>query len=228
MALFVDRPRGPVRGIAVVLHGGRSTSVAPVRRYQLAVVRMQPFAASLRRHGRADGLLVAQVRYTVRGWNGPQRSPVADVNSALDELTERFPAVPIALVGHSMGGRTAIYTAAHDGVRSVVALAPWLEQRDPSRTVSGRRVLIAHGDLDRITDPRASAAYARAAARYAESISYVSVAGDKHAMLRRAGLWHELTTGFVLGTLFGRPSAGRSEVRGVVAEALAGHPALVV
>src|SRR5579875_2390195 len=109
MALFVDRPRGPVRGIAVVLHGGRSTSVAPVRPYQLAVVRMQPFAASLRRFGRPDGLLVARVRYTVRGWNGAQRSPVADVEQALDELTARFPDVPIALVGHSMGGRAAVY-----------------------------------------------------------------------------------------------------------------------
>ncbi len=39
----------------------------------------------------------------------PTRSPVADTLWALDQLTERFPDVPVALVGHSMGGRAAMY-----------------------------------------------------------------------------------------------------------------------
>jgi dienelactone hydrolase len=213
-----------------VLHGGRDNSVAAVRATQLAVLRMRPFVRSLRRAGRSAGLVVAQVRYGVRGWNGAQRSPVADVEQALDQLTARFPGVPIALVGHSMGGRAAIYSAAHDNVRAVVGVAPWIEQRDPVRTLAGRRVLIAHGDRDRMTDPRASAAYARAAEPYAESVTFVSIAGERHAMLRRARLWHDLSTGFVLGVLFDRrPDDGATDdASRVLAGALAGQPALVV
>jgi dienelactone hydrolase len=230
MRLIVDTPHDPVRGIAVVLHGGRDNSVAAVRARQLAVLRMRPFVRSLRRAGRNAGLVVAQVRYGVRGWNGAQRSPVADVEHALDDLGARFPGVPIALVGHSMGGRAAIYAAAHENVRAVVGVAPWIEQRDPVRTLAGRRVLIAHGDRDRMTDPRASAAYARAAEPYAESVTFVSIAGDRHAMLRRARLWHDLSTGFVLGVLFDRrPDAGATDdASRVLVGALAGQPALVV
>jgi dienelactone hydrolase len=230
MRLLLAEPRSPVRGIAVVLHGGRETSVAPVRGRQLAVLRMRPFVASLQRAGRADGLAVAQVRYRVRGWNGTERSASVDVELALDRLVSRFPQVPIALVGHSMGARAAMYAAGHENVRAVVALAPWLRRGDPVSTLAGRRVLIAHGDRDRITDPRASAAYARAAEQVAQSVSFVSIAGEQHAMLRRARLWHELSTGFVLGVLFERDVrvTAPEDVRKVVTGALAGRAALVV
>ena len=42
-ALRVAARRGPVRGVALVLHGGRSSSTAPTRPWQLAVLRMVPF-----------------------------------------------------------------------------------------------------------------------------------------------------------------------------------------
>jgi pimeloyl-ACP methyl ester carboxylesterase len=228
--VIVSLPRGTVRGIAVVLHGGRENSMMPVRTTQLAVLRMRPFVRSLRRAGRAGGLAVVQVRYRVRGWNGAERSPVADTEWALDQLTARFPGVPIALVGHSMGGRTAMYVAGHDQVRVVVGLAPWLERNDPVRTLTGRRVLIVHGDGDRMTSPQGSAAYARAAERVAESVTFVSVAGDRHAMLKRPRLWHELATGFVLGVIFDRRPDGTDgdDTTNVLTRALAGQAALVV
>jgi alpha-beta hydrolase superfamily lysophospholipase len=228
--VLVSAPRGPVHGIAVVLHGGRDNSMMRVRWTQLAVLRMRPFVWSLRRAGRSDGLVVAQVRYRVRGWNGPERSPVADTEWALDQLAARFPDVPIALVGHSMGGRTAMYVAGHDRVRAVVGLAPWLEPDDPVTALAGRRVLIAHGDSDRMTNPRTSAAFARAAEKVAESVSYVSVAGEKHAMLQRPRLWHELATGFVLGVIFDRRPTGTKtdQTSNVLTRALAGQAALVV
>ncbi|HEY2298573.1 MAG TPA: hypothetical protein VGH43_12645 [Jatrophihabitans sp.] len=220
---------GPVRGIALVLHGGRSRSHLPVRAHQLAVLRMRPFVTALRRHARA-GLVVAQVRYRVRGWNGAERSPVPDTLWALDQLGVRFPDVPVALVGHSMGGRAAIYAAGHDSVRSVVGLAPWIEPGDPVRGVEGRRVLLVHGDSDRMTDPRATANFARSAEQVAESVTYVRVAGERHAMLRRAGVWHQLATGFVIGTLLGVPPNGSepAEVTNVLTGALAGQPEFVV
>jgi len=46
-ALHVTTPSADVRGIALVLHGGRETSTDPVRAHQLAVLRMVPFARRL-------------------------------------------------------------------------------------------------------------------------------------------------------------------------------------
>ena len=240
MDLTVHTPEGDVRGVALVLHGGRSKSHAPTRPWQLAVLRMLPFANSLR--AADDGLAVARLRYSVRGWNGAERSPVPDVLAALDELAGRFPGVPIALVGHSMGGRAALYSAGHDAVRVVVGLAPWVEPGDleqSARGLAGRRLLVAHGDLDRMTDPRSSAAYVRAASRTAESASYVTVSADKHAMLGRAGVWHRLATGFVTGALWDGPPAGtlagsstnevkNADVDDALSQALAGTAAVVV
>lgn len=227
--LIVADASGPVRGVAVVLHGGRSRSHLPVRPTNLAVVRMRPFVTALRRHAKA-GLVVAQVRYRVRGWNGSERSPVGDTLWALDQLAARFPDVPIALVGHSMGGRAAIYAAAHDGVRSVVGLAPWIEPGDSVAPLAGRRVLIVHGDGDRMTSPGASASFARSAERLAESVTYVRVEGERHAMLRRAPLWHEVATGFVTATLLGRSPDGSAtgDTAKVLLGALSGEPVLVV
>jgi dienelactone hydrolase len=227
--LGVAAPRGAARGIAVVLHGGRSNSRQRVRRTQLAVLRMYPFVRALRRLG-PQGLVVAELRYQVRGWNGAERSPVADVEWALQRLTTTYPDVPIALVGHSMGGRAALYSAGWPAVRAVVGLAPWIEPDDPVAQLAGRRVLIAHGDRDRMTDPRASAAYARAAHAIAESISYVTVRGEAHAMLRRPAIWTALTTGFVSAAVLDAAPRGTesAEVADLVARALAGTAGLVV
>ena len=229
-SLSVRTPPGPVRGIALVLHGGRARSNAPARANQLAVLRMRPFARELADAGGGDGLAVAQLRYAVRGWNGELQSPVHDARWALQQLAERFPGIPVALVGHSMGGRTALYVADAPAVRAVVALAPWIERGDPVATLTGRRLLIAHGDRDRLTSPKASAAYARAAAGVAASVSYVVVRAERHAMLRRAAVWNRLSTGYVRGVLFGtRPDGTDADgATNVLAQALAGEPALVV
>jgi pimeloyl-ACP methyl ester carboxylesterase len=214
--LTVAAPPGEVRGVALVLHGGQVKSSRPVRRGNLAALRMSPFARSLRAAGAASGLAVARLRYDVRGWNGDLRSPVGDARTALARLADRFPDVPVALVGHSMGGRTAVHVADDPGVRAVVGLAPWIEKGEPVETMTGRRL--------------SSAAYARSAAAVAESASYVTVRGERHAMLRRPAIWHRLTTGFVLGVLFGTPLEGTddADTANVVTKVLAGEPVLVV
>lgn len=216
--------------MALVLHGGRARSSAPVRSRHLTVLRMTPFATSLRRAGAQHGLAVARLRYLVRGWNGNLRSPVADVRWALDELGRRHPDVPIALVGHSMGGRAAIYSAADPSVRAVVGLAPWIEPSDPVDTVTGKHVLVAHGVRDRMTSPSGSAAWTRRAERVAASAAYVGVATEGHAMLLRAALWHSLATSFVLATVCGVPpeESDNGEGANVIARALAGDTSLVV
>lgn len=223
-ALTVVAPPGAVTAVALVLHGGREASHSPVRARQLAVLRMRPFAAALTG---APGLAVARLRFRVRGWNGELRSPVADTDWALATLNARYPLAPVALVGHSMGGRTAVHVAGTPSVRAVALLAPWIEQGDPVATMTGRRLLVVHGDRDRITSPRASIEYARAAAATATSVGYVTVRGGRHAMLARAGRWHALAAMFVRAAVLDeRPDDGTTGQ--AVSSALAGNTDIVI
>lgn len=228
--LTITPPDHAVRAVALVLHGGRAKSRAPVRRTHLTVVRMTPFATSLRRAGTDLGLAVARLRYVVRGWNAGARSPVPDVQWALAQLADRYPSVPVALVGHSMGGRAAIYSAAAPSVRTIVGLAPWIEPDDPIDPVAGRDVLVVHGDRDRITSAANSAAWTERARAVAESAAFVRVSGERHAMLHRAALWHSLATSYVLATLLGVPPAETASAAGanVIGKVLAGDASLVV
>jgi pimeloyl-ACP methyl ester carboxylesterase len=228
--LSVTLPAGDVRAVALVLHGGRVKGHGRVRPTQMAPLRMAPFAGSLIRAGRQHGLAVARLRYVVRGWNGAARSPVPDVEWALAKLAARFGAAPVGLVGHSMGGRAAIYAAAHPSVRGVVGLAPWIEKIDPYDQMAGRHLLVVHGDRDRITNPQESAAWTQRAATVAASASYVAIKDGRHALLQRPGLWHSLTTAYVLAVLCDVPPAetDSSTAANVVAQVLAGDASLVV
>ncbi|WP_375487011.1 alpha/beta hydrolase [uncultured Jatrophihabitans sp.] len=229
-ALHVDAPTGTARAVVLVLHGGRSRSHMRARAGQLAVLRMQPFVTSLRRAGRSHGLVVARVRYRYRGWNGDEQSPVPDVRWALRQLDERFGALPSALVGHSMGGRAAMYAAGHPSVTTVVGLAPWIEPGDPVTPLAGRALLVAHGTGDRMTSNVESARFTREAAAVTRSASYVAVDNDAHAMLRRAPVWHQLSTGFVLAGLLGTDPDGTvpEPIAKIVSRALAGDARLEV
>lgn len=200
-SVSVHEAKGSTRAVVLVLHGGRADSFAPTEPRQLTAARMRPFARALQRRGRDVGLAAWLLHYRYRGWNGEQMSPVPDARWALDEVRRRHGDVPVVLVGHSMGGRTALRVADDPAVRGVVALAPWLYDTEPVAQLAGRRILIAHGDLDRVTSPRASRRYADRAAEVAASVDYVTVRGDMHAMLFRARTWHRLTTSFALELL---------------------------
>lgn len=196
-----------VRAVALVLHGGRSRGQGRVTRYQLAVLRMVPFGRALRAAGRRHGLEVRMLRYRVRGWNAPDLDPVRDARWALAEVEREHPGVPVVLVGHSMGGRTALRVADHPTVVAVCALAPWIEPGEPFAQLAGRSLLIAHGDRERMTDPAQSYRYAVAARGVARRVARFSVVGDGHAMLKRAGDWTRLVVDFVLGELGFEPQA---------------------
>jgi dienelactone hydrolase len=201
--LTVEPSRRRPEAVVLVLHGGREVSTDPVHARQLAVLRMLPFARWIAR--RSDGRVVlARLRYASRGWNaapGDSPAPVRDAGWALDQLTERFPGLPIGLVGHSMGGRTALRVGGHPQVRGVVGLAPWLPAGEPVAQLAGGRVLLMHGTADRMTSPAGTAAFASRAEAAGATVSLVSVQGDGHAMLRRAQLWHQMSAQFVLSTV---------------------------
>src|SRR3712207_38703 len=94
--------RSDLRGIVLVLPGGKPVSWERSRSHQLANVRMRPITSLLRRT-LGDLYRVEQVRYRFRGWNAPDLPALADVQKVIDE----HPDVPLVLVGHSMGGRVA-------------------------------------------------------------------------------------------------------------------------
>lgn len=205
---------GPA-AIALLLHGGQESSTAPVHSLRPAYLRMLPFARDLYRAGRDGGLGVWTMRYRVRGWNAPDLDPVADARWALDQIHRAHPDVPVVLVGHSMGGRTALRVADDPAVTAICALAPWTPKGEPVAQLAGRTVLIAHGDLDRMTDPRLSYAYAERAKEVSDAVCRFDVRGDAHAMLRRAREWRLLVRRFTLGV------SGISPMDHVIASALA-------
>jgi pimeloyl-ACP methyl ester carboxylesterase len=182
----------PLNGVALILPGGKVRSHARSRPWHLSVVRMRPFGRSI--HREIPSAEVWDLRYRFRGWNGSETSPVADAQWALDQVRERYGEVPVVLIGHSMGGRTALRLCGDPSVVGVVALAPWLPPGEPLPPAGSGQLLIAHGNRDRWTDPAASLQYALAATETAKSVRYVEVAGETHAMLKRPRLWHDLAT----------------------------------
>jgi dienelactone hydrolase len=200
-----------VTAVAIVLPGGRADSFDPTRARHLTGVRMRPFARALQQAGAARGVEVWTVRYRVRGWNGTEMSPVADARWVLDEVRSRHAGLPIVLVGHSMGGRTAVRIANADEVTGVVALAPWLPDGDPVEPLTGKRLLVVHGNLDKVTSPRASRRFVERARAVAAHADYVSVRGDTHAMVLRAPAWHRISTATALTMLGLQPLPDRVE-----------------
>jgi alpha-beta hydrolase superfamily lysophospholipase len=197
-SLTVLEATGPTRGVALVLHGGKAHSYEPVEARHLSPLRMLPFARHLHRAGRDYGLAVWSLRNSVRGWNGQAMSALHDARWALQQISDQHPGVPVYLVGHSMGGLTAVCAADDPQVEAVVALAPWLGPETPAQRVAGRKILIVHGTGDRMTSPAQSLKFARRAAHAAASMQYVSLNGAGHFMIRRVRLWHTLATGFVM------------------------------
>jgi pimeloyl-ACP methyl ester carboxylesterase len=209
--VFAPRRRASVRAVVLVLHGGQEESRARAHRLRHAYLRMVPFACDLRWAGRTHGVGVWLLCNRYRGWNRPFLDPVADARWAMAEIRRRYPDVPVALVGHSMGGRVALHVADDAAVRAVCALAPWTTAKDRVEQLAGKAVLIAHGDQDTLTDPELSYAYALRARQAGGLVCRFDVAGEGHAMLRRAQDWTLLVRSFVLGALGLRPAHPRIE-----------------
>ena len=222
--LRIVEAAGETLGVALVLHGGRADSYDPVRGRHLSPARMQPFARALSRQGGPHGLAVWTLRNRYRGWNGKDMSPVQDARWALSRIGQEHPGVPVYLLGHSMGGLTALCVADDPQVEAVVALAPWLNHKTSVKPVAGRRVLIVHGTEDRWTSPANSLDYARRAEGVAASVDYVSLKGAGHFMIRRVALWNVLANGFVLDAFGAATGADVSVASEALRSALRGAP----
>lgn len=182
----------------VVLHGGAARQGrAMVSPTQLSVLRMIPVARRIASVG-GRRLAVARLLNSSRGWDS-ELTPVDDAVWAVEHLRERLGDVPVALVGHSLGGRAALLAGAHPAVRRVVALNPWVQSTDDV-DLSGRQVLVVHGTEDRIASPQRSRAMAERLGRRTH-VEFLDVPGGKHAMLAQGRRFERAAADFAAGTL---------------------------
>ncbi len=195
------RPPG-ARGVVLLLHGGGEVGRREMTWRSSAVLRMRPFAAAIERAGRG-ALAVVRLKNAVFGWNDDETSPVHDARWALDVVRREEPGLPIALVGHSMGGRVALRLAGDEGVTALVGLAPWVHPSDDPHGGPGLSALLLHGSLDRTTDPRATERMAGEMRARGADATYRRVKSSGHAMVLRAPLWHRETATFVRDALLG-------------------------
>jgi alpha-beta hydrolase superfamily lysophospholipase len=117
-------------------------------------------------------------------------SPVPDARWALDEVRREHGDLPVVLLGHSMGARTAVAVADDPGVTGVVGLAPWLPADEPHATLRGKHLAAAHGRSDKITSARATAAFVGRARRVTASAEFHDMGRVGHYMLRDVAAWN--------------------------------------
>jgi dienelactone hydrolase len=211
-------------GIVVVAHGGTAVSRNPTSPIQVSVLRMIPVANAIRGAARGSGAEVRRARFRLRGWNGAEASPVADLTGLLDQMAGSG-RPPVVLVGHSMGGRAALRAAGHPLVTAVAGLAPWLPPGEPVDQLDGRRVLLVHASDDSVCNPADTWAYAERAGAVVE-VAAIEMRGGDHAMLRRARLWHAIAAEFTRISL--RQTAASGPVADAFARAAAGQPRAVL
>lgn len=203
--LAVRKPEDP-DAVVLVLHGGASRGpqmmVSPT---QLSVIRMIPTARRVAREGRGR-LAVYRLLNSYRGWDSTH-TPVQDTAWALAQTKQKYGVLPVGLIGHSLGGRAALKAGSLDGVRSVVALNPWLYPDDDA-DLTDRKVLFVHGSQDRVASPsRAAAVAARMSRSPGADVEFVTISGGKHAMLRHGRDFDQLAAEFTAATLLGDASA---------------------
>ena len=181
---------GSPRGIVLFLHGGADRGTSPVGDRSLSWRRSRWMMHEIAPRLHDAGLEPWLLRYGVKGWNQHLMSPVADARWALDELRRERGSLPVVLLGHSMGGRTAVRVSDDPSVVGVVALAPWLPKGEPVETLTGKHLAAAHGPGDRITRFKDTRYYVERAQPFAASTSLTPMEGLGHYMLKGRECWN--------------------------------------
>ena len=199
----LDAPHPPT-AVVLMLHGGQPNSHEPVGDRSTSFLRARWMQQRIARRMHGEGVSLWLLRYTHRGWNagaGPEPSPVPDARWALDEVRRELGELPVVLLGHSMGARTAVAVADDRSVAGVVALAPWLPAGEPVRPLAGKHLAAAHGRADRITSFAATQAFVRRATAVAAGAELVDMGDLGHYMLRGRGRWNDVAASHSLRVL---------------------------
>lgn len=189
----IDAPADP-SGLVLMLHGGQQTGHAPVDDRSASWRRSRWMQRQITARAHAQGVSLWLLRYRRRGWNagaGAHPSPVPDARWALEQVRRELGALPVVLLGHSMGARTAVAVADDPLVTGVVALAPWLPADEQVHTLRGRSLAAAHGRSDRITSYGATEAFVRRAEAVVRSTELADMGRVGHYMLRRVRAWND-------------------------------------
>jgi alpha-beta hydrolase superfamily lysophospholipase len=188
-------PTTPPRAAILMLHGGKARSTEPVTGRSLSWRRSLVMQQSIARSALDRGVSVWLLRYAVAGWNaeapgGP--TPPPDARNALAHLKSELGAVPVVLLGHSMGARTAVAVADDPEVTGVIALAPWFPPDEPVRALAGKHLVAAHGRRDRITSFAHTQAYVERASQVAASARMIDMGSRGHYLISGSYIWNDI------------------------------------
>jgi pimeloyl-ACP methyl ester carboxylesterase len=181
------------RALILMLHGGRAHGQDLVDERSASWRRSRWMMSQISGRASRARTSVWLLRYGVRGWNAGRAalpSPVLDARWALEEVRRELGELPVVLLGHSMGARTAVAVADDALVSGVVGLAPWWPAGEPSRPLVGKHVAAAHGSADRITSARATREFVRRARPVAASAEFHDMGRVGHYMLRDIPAWN--------------------------------------
>jgi alpha/beta superfamily hydrolase len=187
----VDAPEP--RAAVLILHGGKPSSDLPVDGRSASWRRMASMQRAISPAFTDAGISTWLLRFTDRGWNGGH-GKVDDARAALELVRRELGEVPVVLLGHSMGARTAVHVADDTHVTGVVALAPWFSESDPVRPLTGRVLRAAHGRRDRITSFRATEQYVARARSVGAEASLEDFGFAGHYMLSHVARWNAFAT----------------------------------
>lgn len=180
-------------GLILMLHGGQEHDESAVDGRSRSWLRSAWMMRQVWRQAHAAKVSIWLLRYRVVGWNAATSTmpaPVTDARWALDEVRTELGRVPVVLLGHSMGARTAAAVADDENVHGVVALAPWFPPGEPVQPLAGRHLAAAHGSGDRITSAQATRDFVRRAESIATSAEFRDMGPVGHYLLRSIPRWN--------------------------------------
>lgn len=138
------------RAVVLMLHGGDPQDNSTAADWR-SWINLEGLQRRIAKKLNDPSLSLWLLKHSIKGgWDerDPGRSlRVTEARAALDEV-EHSLGVPVILIGHSMGGRTAIHVADHASVLGVIALSPWVGPEVPAAPLRNRYFAATSGNPD--------------------------------------------------------------------------------